>query len=53
MRYEWSATVKADLGPGAPPIGSRLKLEVAAFLRVDDDKIIEITEIFSTALPTS
>ena len=53
MRYEWSATVKADLGPSAPAIGSRLKLEVAAFLRVDDDKITEITEILSAALPTS
>jgi predicted ester cyclase len=47
MRYAWSATTTVDLGPDLPPRGSRLRLEVAAFLRVADGKIVEIVELLS------
>lgn len=48
MRYTWSATVKVDLGPDLAPAGSRPAIEVASFLRVADDRIIEIVELLST-----
>ena len=55
MRYTWSARVKVDLGvefgPNTPPVGSRLRFEVAAFMHVVNGKIAELTEILSAPLP--
>jgi len=45
MRCTWSATTAVDLGPDAPPPGTRLTVELASFMRVADGKIVEITEI--------
>ena len=45
MRCTWSATTVVDLGPDAPPPGTRLTVELASFVRVADGKIVEITEI--------
>jgi hypothetical protein len=47
MRCTWSATTIVDLGPDAPPPGSRVMIELASFMRVADGKIVEITEILS------
>lgn len=49
MRYTWSATVIVDLGPDAAPVGARPRMEMAAFLRVDGGKIVEITELLGAA----
>jgi len=51
MRFTWSARVKAELGPGAPAIGDRLRFEVASFMRVTNGKIVEITEVLSAVFP--
>jgi ketosteroid isomerase-like protein len=50
MRFEWSATVEADLGPGAPPVGSRLRFIVASFMRVREGRIAELTEVLSAPI---
>ena len=47
MRCTWSATTKADLGPNAPPPGTRLMIDLASFMRVIDGEITEITEVLS------
>jgi len=49
MRCTWSATTIVDLGPDAPPPGTRVAVELASFMRVADGKIVEITEILSAA----
>ena len=49
MRYTWSATVAVDLGPDGAPVGARPRVEAAAFLRVADGLIVEITELLSAA----
>ena len=47
MLCTWSATIKADLGPDAPPPETRLTIDLASFMRVVDGKIIEINEVLS------
>lgn len=45
VRLTWSATLSVDLGPDHAPIGSRLRAEVAMFLRVVDGKIVEHVDV--------
>jgi ketosteroid isomerase-like protein len=47
LRCTWSATTKADLGPDAPPPGTRLTIDLASFMRVIDGKITELREVLS------
>lgn len=47
MWHTWSATVATDLGPDAPPLGARVTIDGATFLRVADGLIVEINEILS------
>jgi ketosteroid isomerase-like protein len=51
MRYTWSATAKTELWPKGPAAGERLRMEVGAFIRVAEGKIVELTEILSAPLP--
>ena len=49
MRYTWSATTTVDMGPGLAPAGAQPTVEVAAFIRVAEGKIVEITELLGAA----